>query len=128
MQNMDEVLRLQGVGWFTRKVISSATIYLTIKHYKDNDGVEHIHVDQTASGIHPTREERTLTWTDREQYNDLFGHVIGKSRRVKAGDLDKPFLKEGWTSDTYEHGIIQSYAESDTPKSGTTWVANQVCL
>jgi hypothetical protein len=124
---MDDVLRLQGVGWLTRKVIAAATIYLTIKHYKDSDGIEHIDIDQNASGMHQTREERTLTWTEHEHHDGLFGPVIGKSRRVKADDLDKPFLKEGWTSDTYGHGIIQSYAKSNTPKSGITWVANQVC-
>jgi hypothetical protein len=128
MTKMDDVLRLQGVGWLTRKAIGLATIYLTIKHYKDSDGVEHIDVDQTATGgVHPTREERTLTWTEREHDDDLFGPVIGKSRRVKADDLDIPFLKEGWTSDTYDHGIIESFAKSDTPKSHTTWVAKQVC-
>ena len=127
MEKMEEVLRLQGVGWLTRKAIRMATIYLTIKHYKDNDGVEHIDIAQNASGRHETREERTLTWTEHEHLDDLFGAVIGKSRRVNADDLDKPFLKDGWTPDTYEHGIIQSYAKSNTSKSGTTWVANQVC-
>jgi len=58
----------------------------------------------------------------------VFGSVIGKSRRVKASELDIPFLTQGWTEDTLEHGLVQSHVESDTPKSGTVWIANQVCL
>ncbi|KAF4623244.1 hypothetical protein D9613_002115 [Agrocybe pediades] len=122
----DEILTLQGVSWFKRKAISIGTITLYIKHYKDADGVEHIDIDQTITGGIPgTREERTLWWKDRENNDSLFGHVIGKSRRVKAEELDIPFLKNDWTSDTLQHGVVQSYVESDTPKSGTTWIANQ---
>jgi hypothetical protein len=35
-------------------------------------------------------------------------------------------LKQNWTADTIEHGVVQSYVESDTPQSSTTWIANQV--
>ncbi|KIY64813.1 hypothetical protein CYLTODRAFT_401382 [Cylindrobasidium torrendii FP15055 ss-10] len=126
--NTDEVLRLQGVGWMKRKAISMATITLTIKHYKDENEEEHIDIDQVLTGGVPgTTENRHLTWTPRENNDSLFGHVIGKSRRVKADVLEDELehLKVGWTEDTYEHGLIQAYAESDTPKSGTTWVGNQ---
>lgn len=125
----DEILALQGVSWFKRKIISIGTITLYIKHYKDDANVEHIDIDQTITGGIPgTTEKRTLTWTERENEDHLFGAVKGKSRRVKANELDIPFLKEGWTADTFEHGLVQSYVESDTPKSGTVWIANQVSL
>lgn len=32
-----------------------------------------------------------------------------------------------WLPDTLEHGGVESYVESDTPKSGITWIADQVC-
>lgn len=55
--------------------------------------------------------------------------MIGKSRRVKVEELkEEEWLKTGWSEDTIEHGVIQAYAESDTAKSGTTWIANQVGL
>ena len=38
----DTILQLQGVGWLKRKAISLGTVTLDIKHYKDDDGVEHI--------------------------------------------------------------------------------------
>jgi len=123
----DNILAMQGVGWLKRKAISIGTITLYIKHYKDADGVEHIDIDQTITGGIPgTREERTLWWKERENYDSLFGHVKGKSRRVKAEELDIPFLQKEWTADTLERGLIQSYVESDTSKSNTTWIANQV--
>jgi len=122
----DDILRMQGVGWLKRRAISLGTVTLYIKHYKGEDGVERIDIDQTITGGIPgTREERTLWWQEKENEDSLFGSVIGKSRRVKANELDIPFLKEGWTEDTYQHELVQAYAESNTPKSGLVWIANQ---
>ncbi|KAF8917693.1 hypothetical protein CPB85DRAFT_179349 [Mucidula mucida] len=123
----DEVLRLQGVGWAKRRVISYATITLYIKHYKDDEGIEHVDIDQKLTGGIPgTTENRTLIWKERHNEDHLFGPVIGKSRRVKVEELgEEEWLKTGWSEDTIEHGVIQAYAESDTAKSGTTWIANQ---
>ncbi|KAF8203711.1 hypothetical protein BJ912DRAFT_870968 [Pholiota molesta] len=122
----DTILQLQGVGWWKRKAISLGTVTLSIKHFKDDEGVEHINIDQTITGGIPgTTEERTLSWKEREHEDSLFGAVIGKSRRVRAEELDIPFLQEGWTQDTLDHGLVQSYVESNTPKSGTVWIANQ---
>jgi hypothetical protein len=111
-----------------RKAIGLATITLFIKHYKDDNGTEHIDIDQTLTGGIPgTREERILTWTERENEDHVFGPVIGKSRRLKdLGEIDDDFLKTGWTPDSLEHGLVQSYVESNTPKSGRTWIAVQV--
>nr|GAT44069.1 predicted protein [Mycena chlorophos] len=122
----DSILALQGVGWIKRKAIQLGTITLYIKHYKDENNEERIDIDQTITGGIPgTREERHLTWTERSHNDHLFGYVVGKSRRVKVAELDEEFLKNNWTADTIEHGVIQSYVESDTPKSGTSWIANQ---
>ncbi|KAK7059105.1 hypothetical protein VNI00_001730 [Paramarasmius palmivorus] len=124
----DDILAAQGVGWMKRKAIGLATITLFIKHYKDDNGVEHIDINQTLTGGIPgTREERTLTWTERENEDHVFGSVIGKSRRLKdLGEIDDDFLKTGWTPDSLEHGLVQSYVESNTPKSGRTWIAVQL--
>ncbi|KAJ7492760.1 hypothetical protein FB451DRAFT_1165711 [Mycena latifolia] len=122
----DTILALQGVGWFKRKIIAVGTVTLYIKHYKDEEGTERVDIDQTITGGIPgTREERILAWKERATEDSLFGAVIGKSRRVQASELEEEFLKEGWTADTLEHGVIESYVVSDTPKSGTTWIADQ---
>jgi len=122
----DTILYLQGVSWIKRKAIQYGTITLFIKHYKDDDNVEHVDIDQTITGGFPgTREERILTWTERSHEDHLFGPVVGKSRRVQVSELDEVFLTKDWTPDTVEHGVIQSHVISDTPKSGTTWIANQ---
>jgi len=122
----DRLLALQGVGWMKRKAISLATITLTIKHYKDDEGHECVDIDQTLTGgIQGTREERILTWEERAKEDSLFGFVVGRSRRVQASELEEEFLKKDWTADTLEHGLIESYVYSDTPKSGTTWIADQ---
>lgn len=122
----DEILRLQGVSWFKRRAISIGTVTLYVKHYRDSEDIEHVDIDQTLTGGIPgTTEKRTLTWKERENDDSLFGAVIGKSRRTTVDVLDEPFLQKNWTEDTLEHGVIQSYVESDTKKSGTTWIANQ---
>jgi len=122
----DTILQLQGVSWFKRKAIQMGTLTLVIKHYKDDAGIEHIDIDQTLTGGIPgTREERILTWKERHSEDHLFGAVVGKSRRVSVDELEDEFLKKNWTTDTIEHRVVQSYVESDTPKSGTTWIAIQ---
>ncbi|KAG6832286.1 hypothetical protein H0H92_003519 [Tricholoma furcatifolium] len=124
--NSDEILHLQGVSWFKRKAISLATVTLKIKHYKDSEGVEHVDIDQTLTGGFPgTTEKRTLTWTERKHEDHLFGPVIGKTRRTKVDALEDDFLKRDWSDDTLEHGVIQSYVESDTEKSAISWIADQ---
>lgn len=123
----DKMLELQGVGWLKRKAIALATITLNINHYKDDGGVEHIDIDQILTGGIPgTTEKRSLNWTFHEHEDHVFGAIIGKSRRSKVEDIEEPFLKEGWLPDTIEHGVIESYVESDTPKSNTTWNVSQV--
>lgn len=115
------------MSWFTRRAIGLATITLYVKHYKDNDNVEHIDIDQRLTGGLPgTTENRTLDWTFRENSDYLFGPVLGKSRRVSLDRIDNEFLRKGWLPDTEQHGAINSYVKSDTPKSNKTWIAEQV--
>lgn len=47
---------------------------------------------------------------------------------MKSEDIEYPWLKETWLQDTLDNGAIQSYVESDTAKSGKTWIADQVCM
>ena len=117
------------MGWLKRRAIGIATVTLYIKHYKDDEGIEHIDIDQTITGGIPgTTELRTLIWKERHNEDHLFGPVIGKSRRVKAEEVEEEWLKKGWTDDTYELGVVETVAESDTAKSGTTWNGHQVCF
>jgi hypothetical protein len=125
--NTDEILRLQGVSWFARRAIALSTITLYVRHYKGDDGVEHIDIDQTLTGIPGTSENRTLDWTFREHDDYLFGPVLGKTRRANVDEIENEFLREGWLPDTVRDGVIHSYVKSDTPKSNTSWIAEQVC-
>jgi len=123
----DEILRLQGLSWFTRRAIGLATLTLYVKHYKDDQGVEHIDIDQRLTGgIAGTIENRTLDWEFRVHEDYLFGACLARSRRVKLDEIEHDYLKNGWLPDTEEHGAIHSYVKSDTPKSGTTWSVEQI--
>lgn len=106
------------------------TVTLAVKHgKKDDDGilVETINIGQTISGGIPgTAENRILNWKERDNEDHLFGAVKGRSRRVKLDDLENDWLKNGWLPDTIENGAIQSYVQSNTEKSGTDWIVEQV--
>ncbi|KAH7927162.1 hypothetical protein BV22DRAFT_1032171 [Leucogyrophana mollusca] len=123
----DEILRLQGVSWFKRRAIAKLGLILDVKHYTDEDGIEHIDIDQTLSGgITGTSELRSLDFQERSVEDPVFGAVIGRSGKIKVNDLEGIFLKDGWTDDTIEHEAIRSIVWSDTPKSNKTWRAEQV--
>ncbi|KAI9429739.1 hypothetical protein H4582DRAFT_1189833 [Lactarius indigo] len=122
----DGIMSMQGVSWINRTAISYGTITLYVKHYKDENGVEHVDSDQTLVGIPGTTELRVLDWTKKDHYDYLFGHVVGKSRRRNVGDIEDDFLKGGWLPDTVEHGVIASSIESDTNKSGYSWTSDEV--
>ena len=47
---MDEILRLQGISWLKRTAIAAATLTLHVKHYKDDQEVEQIDIEQTLTG------------------------------------------------------------------------------
>lgn len=111
-------MRLQGVGWLTRKAASAGTLTLAVKQYKDEAGVEHIEIDQTLTGGIPgQREERTLDWEPRERADAVFGHVFGRTRRANLDELENPFLKKDWLPDTVEHGLVEAYVQSNASKS-----------
>ena len=125
--NTDEVLRLQGVSWLKRRAIGLAVITLRVRHYKGDDGVERIDIDQLLTGRIPgSSENRILDWTFREQDDNLFGPVLGKVRRANLDEIENEFLRKGWLPDTVRDGVINSYVKSDTPKSHTSWIAEQV--
>ncbi|KAG2154688.1 hypothetical protein DEU56DRAFT_375318 [Suillus clintonianus] len=120
----DDILKLQGVSWFKRRAISMFTLTLAVKHYADEAGTEHIDIQQTLSGGIPgTDEDRTLDWEERGESDDVFGAVIGKSKRVKLEEVEDEFLKSGWTEDAIEDGLVLAEDWSDTPKSGMDWRA-----
>lgn len=111
----------------TRKAISLASLTLTVRHYRGDDDEEHIDIDQTLTGGIPgTSENRILDWTERQADDRIFGPVVSKTRRLKVEEIKNEFLKKDWLPDTAKHGAINSYVHSDTPKSGTSWVAEQV--
>ncbi|KAJ3998908.1 hypothetical protein F5050DRAFT_1710157 [Lentinula boryana] len=122
----DDILRLQGMGWVKRKIIGAGTLTLAIEHLKNADGIECINIEQTLNpGGLKTNDERVLDWAEKAKEDSVFGATIGQNRRVKAEDVEDEYLREGWTADTLEHGLIQSRVVSDTAKSGVSWTVNQ---
>ena len=120
----DEILRLQGVSWYIRTIISYATIYQTLIH-RTEDGVEKITVEQVLSGgAGASTEERDLDWVEREEDNKLYGSIVAKARRVQLKDVEIEYLRNGFIDDG--NGVIESYGASDTPKSGRVWVGQTV--
>lgn len=118
----DAVLALQGISWFTRRIISMATITLHVKQYTSDDGNTHIDIDQTATGgIKGTTELRELNWTFRDHEDHLFGNLKGRSRWITLDNPEIPdsFLKEGWLEEDAENGgpngerHVESYVIND---------------
>jgi len=76
------------------KAFGMASPNLAVKHYRDEQGVEHIDIDETlTAGIPASKHHRTLDWTDRQEDNAL-GIVTNKFRRLKPKDVEVAFLKD----------------------------------
>ncbi|EXJ79565.1 hypothetical protein A1O3_07844 [Capronia epimyces CBS 606.96] len=134
--DVDAMLTLQGLSWFTRKAISLATVVLTVKEYKE-DSFYHIDITSVASGLSTTQENRTLDWQLRDHADRIFGKVQGRSRLWQTGSLviegpaseeDAAFLraeklKDGQTDSKFlddEH--VQSWVKN---VDGGDWIAEQ---
>ncbi|KAF4628055.1 hypothetical protein G7Y89_g10089 [Cudoniella acicularis] len=127
--DLDAVLALQGVGWWTRKAISLATVTLHVKQYVDEAGVTHCDIEQTATGgIKGTTETRQYDWTPREHEDYLFGKVAGKSRWANLDILHDDFCKEGWLEGDEEKGgpAGEVHVEGFVDNEEKGWTAEQV--
>ncbi|KAF7368520.1 LCCL domain-containing protein [Mycena venus] len=119
--SMDTILEHQGVGWVKRKAIHAISVALSLRHYKDSAGVEHIEVSRTIKGSSSEKaEERILDWKDTRNNDGMLGPVTGRARRIQVSELEVNYLKQGWTTDTVQHGVVQMYTHSDKP-----WTAIQ---
>ena len=105
-----------------------ASITFVIEHQKDDDGVEHLVLDEYAVNgmIAASTERRTLSWSAVEHDDLVFGPTIVKSERCQAQEIKEDFLTHGWTDETYEHGLIRALITSNTEKSRLSWTANEV--
>ncbi|KAG0704333.1 hypothetical protein DFH29DRAFT_911870 [Suillus ampliporus] len=120
---VDETLKLQGVSYLKRTAIANFSLTLDFSQYVDDGGVEHVDIKQTLSGGFKAPTENIIMDGDEHpKDDDLFGPLIGKTRRIKVDELDTDFLKEDWTEDTLEDGIIYGIVKSDTEKTGKDWV------
>ncbi|KAJ3985400.1 hypothetical protein F5890DRAFT_1510461 [Lentinula detonsa] len=121
----DDMLSAQGVGWIKRKAMGAATITVTLTHSKDASGMENLSLVQVVSGGDPAEpEEKVFDWVERKKEIKLFGPCVTKSKRVSLDEVQEPFLKEGWSADTLEHGCILVHLANEG-KNG--WKTEQVC-
>ncbi|KAL2855608.1 hypothetical protein BJX68DRAFT_263965 [Aspergillus pseudodeflectus] len=90
--NVDAVFKLQGVGWVTRKAIAAATPSLKITQWSDADSVgssssaaEWMLLEPALAGVlKPAPEKRSMTWTEAEYNDSLFGRVVIRSQYISG--------------------------------------------
>jgi len=125
----DAILALQGIGWWTRKAISLATVTLHTKQYTTEDGHTHIDIEQTATGgIKGTTELRELDWQEREHEDHVFGKLKGRSRWLGLDGVEDPFLKDGWLEGDEEVSgpAGEKHIESWVANEEKGWTADQI--
>ncbi|RMZ83258.1 hypothetical protein DV738_g1232, partial [Chaetothyriales sp. CBS 135597] len=115
-------------GELTMPDLSGKYVINKIKQY-NKDGVPHLDVSASVSGLPESQETRVLDFELRPRHDKLFGNIKGKSRVIKIAEHeiileggtqeDGEFLKSGFVDETG----IQGYAES---ADGHNWRAEQV--
>ncbi|KAI6031623.1 hypothetical protein BKA83DRAFT_4203043, partial [Pisolithus microcarpus] len=124
----EELLRLQGVPWYKRNIAKMFNITLSINHYTDDSGVEHIDMEQKLSGgISGGSDNHTLDWQERDVNDSVFGLLHVKTHRLSLESIEEEFLKAGWTEDTVTDGVIHTVISNDPekPDDDYTWKSEQ---
>ncbi|KAL3470327.1 hypothetical protein BJX99DRAFT_264319 [Aspergillus californicus] len=85
----DSILKLQGVGWLTRKAIGAATLTLhftsDVEASSSSAPTPHLTMRQTLTGGIPgSTEERIMDWVERERSNHIYGDVKSRSRLISG--------------------------------------------
>ncbi|KAL5356450.1 hypothetical protein BJX96DRAFT_171624 [Aspergillus floccosus] len=88
-EGMDDVLKLQGVGWLTRKAINTATVTLKFTSTPETSAsgapTTRLTMNQSLTGgIGASTEERIMDWTERERSNHIYGDTLTKSQFIKG--------------------------------------------
>ena len=126
----EPALALQGISFLLRKTIGLATVTITVNQYEappkppntSTDIFTHIDIDQSASGLTSTQENRCLDNEYRDHTDWLFGSVRGVSRFVSLDELDDEHLKKGWLVEGEGKNFIYSHVES----KDNGWTATQL--
>ncbi|KAF1985670.1 hypothetical protein K402DRAFT_394648 [Aulographum hederae CBS 113979] len=127
--SFDDTLKLQGIGWVSRKAIGMATITFTITETTTDSGATKISTLQTATGgLKGGVEDRVLDGSVKEHKDMMFGQVKESNKWLKISDLsdsdpDDKFLKEGWEKDVLDAGELVCGSQ-DNDKDG--WKQRQV--
>ncbi|KAL3444589.1 hypothetical protein BJX65DRAFT_283196 [Aspergillus insuetus] len=89
-KGLEEVLKLQGIGWITRKAVLAATVTLKITQDSEVSApsagpVDSITLEQVLSGgFGGAPEKRILDWTESKHNDTLFGRVVIQSRYISG--------------------------------------------
>ncbi|QPH00313.1 hypothetical protein C2857_003740 [Epichloe festucae Fl1] len=128
-ESVDPALVIQGIGYVIRTAISYATITITVNQYEappkpPNESTEtftHIDINQSASGLTSTQENRCVDDTEREHSDWLFGTVKGRTKWVSLDEVEDTYLKNGWEVEGDGKFILGHVENQD---SG--WTADQL--
>ncbi|KAJ4476623.1 hypothetical protein J3R30DRAFT_311331 [Lentinula aciculospora] len=118
----DDMLKVQGVSWINRKAMGAASITVTITHSKNDSGVETLKLVQIVAGVNSAEpEEKVLDWVKATKEIKLFGGpCTTRSKRVSLEEVQEPYLKEGWSSDTLENGCVLVHLAYEGKKGWNT--------
>ncbi|CRG89672.1 hypothetical protein PISL3812_06711 [Talaromyces islandicus] len=90
---VDDVFKLQGIGWITRKAIATATTTLRITQTSDVDSSTTVPTEwmmlepALTGGLKGVSEKRPLTWAEFEHHDTLFLPVKIRSRYIGGAKI-----------------------------------------
>jgi len=127
--NLDEVLKLQGIPWLQRKAFNTVNLTSGFRQHADpTTGAEVVEIFNSVSAGGPSGEPsnvRILDFQERKEENERLGSVVAKSRRVDVAEMDDVFFRDGWTEDTVECKVIHIIMSGNVGQSDA-WTMEQV--
>lgn len=107
---MEEILRLEGVAWLTRKAMMNApSIYLIVTHDAKAGTITVAGEIVGMSGLSSTRHVDGKSF---EEKHAVLGLVTMTPRLCGLSDVDEDYLKDAWKDLDPETKLINTYYKS----------------
>jgi len=108
----EKIFKEQGVGWITRRRLSTAPIVTAWIRHSRGRGREYLEIDEMFHKRSSKTTERYALDGMPLEFNDVCGRpAVSRGWRIRTTEIKDQFLKRGWVNDALSHSAIYTRVE-----------------